>query len=148
VWGDKEEIWLPDMSYTCSNRGMKVFKIRRGGMFLSNQLGLSLVHVCPPLYGPLELSESSQAPSPPPPTPPPYLAVTRITPGVCRLSSLFGSLFSSFFLDPRDPCRFLHPAFLTGQSVRLSFFARTVFLESSHYPLHTTSPHLHISLSA
>ena len=38
--GDKGEIWIPDMAYTCGHRGMKVFKIRRDGMPLSKQLGV------------------------------------------------------------------------------------------------------------
>jgi hypothetical protein len=36
--GDKGEILLPDMAYTCRHRGMKEFKIRSDGMPLSNQL--------------------------------------------------------------------------------------------------------------
>lgn len=75
----------------------KEFKIRRDGMPLSNQLTRTCSTVSPPLYGPHELSERDRTRLfTPPPTPPPYLAVTRITPGVCLLSLLF-SPFSHLF---------------------------------------------------
>ena len=143
--GDKGEISLPDMAYTCRHRGMKEFKIRSDGMPLSNQLTFPH-YVSPPLYGPHELSESSQAPSLYSPSHPSALPRrNKDNAWSMFLSLLFFSLFSHFFPpDPRDPCRFLPPAFLTGYSVRLSS-ARTVF--PSHYPFHTSS-HPHISLSA
>jgi hypothetical protein len=66
--------------------------------------------------------------SPPSLSPPIFLAVTRITPGVCffSLPSLHSSSLSSFSMtESRDPCRFLSPAF---PSVTLELCSRLLLL--------------------
>lgn len=78
------------------------------------------------------MSESSQAPSLYSSFHPSALPRRNKDHAWCM--SPFPPFFLPFFShpfpsDPRDPCRFLPPAFLTGSSVRLSP-ARTVFPES------------------
>ena len=72
-------------------------------------------------------------------SPPTFLAVTRITPGVCffSLSPPSPTHPSHSVIDPRDPCRFLSPASLRSIST-LELDSRLLFLRIN--PPHDPPP--------